>query len=118
MTIGANSILIKASALMVLVAADPLAITVSRAAEPIRDAAVVLAQTSPTTDGSQTPRDRTKSPTDKKDSEIEPKKRGRFSDPTMRRLGESISMCEVTPPCPEGCREDLRNNICVDNPPP
>lgn len=31
------------------------------------------------------------------------------------RLPDLSTMCEVLPPCPIGCRPDVKKNICVEN---
>jgi hypothetical protein len=43
-------------------------------------------------------------------SEKKPRTRGRIPDLT--------TLCEVPPPCPVGCREDIKRNACVDSPVP
>lgn len=31
------------------------------------------------------------------------------------RLPDLTTMCEVQPPCPANCREDIKKNICIEN---
>ena len=43
----------------------------------------------------------------------EPRKRGAISD----QIIPGSDRCEVVPPCPSYCREDLKRNICVEGQP-
>jgi hypothetical protein len=80
------------------------------AAGPAPDAPLILIQSPPTKVEDQALKDRAKGASPAKDGVKESRKRGRLPDLT--------TMCEVAPPCPVGCKEDVRKATCVENPPP
>jgi hypothetical protein len=77
---------------------------------PLSDAALILAQAPAAKIDDQSLKDRTKAMPPTKEGIKGSRKRGRLPDLT--------TVCEVTPPCPVGCKEDVRNATCVDHPPP
>lgn len=81
-----------------------------RAAEPIPETKRQLGQTAPKRPVGQTSSDAPSIPAVGSAPSKEPRKRGRLPDLT--------TMCDVAPPCPVGCREDIKKNTCIENPTP
>ncbi len=73
----------------------------------------------PVSDGSGQPSQSTPNKLDTQTSKVPAKSSSSAQDSRKRgRLPDLTTMCEVTPPCPVGCREDVKKNACVENPPP
>ncbi len=81
-----------------------------RAAEPVPEPKRQLGQTGPKSPAGQTPSDPSRIPAASSAASKEPRKRGRLPDLT--------TMCDVAPPCPVGCREDVKKNMCIESPTP
>jgi hypothetical protein len=98
------------SAPMILGAVSGLCSVAVIAAGPAPDAPLILIQSPPAKVEDQALKDRAKAVPPAKEGGKESRKRGRLPDLT--------TMCEVAPPCPVGCKEDVRKATCVENPPP